>query len=213
MTTSISDAVSLAAQGIGCRKDRKNPRKRSDSRTGRGEAARRVETTPRFDRALTLAVAAREYIWLYDYRHGIGFDEIAAREDVSVIRVRFGVERARAQERNLSKDTLIEDLNPGTRTGAGFRLIPLFPIGAYTPHSACPHREPINQGSTLCCMVCHHSGMDAHPALRRDPQTEPAPEPKPAPALDTVWPSKSSRSHETRKQRRQRLFASESAAE
>jgi len=57
-------------------------------------------------------------------------------------------------------------------------LTPLFPIAAFTPRAACPHRGAILAGSSLCCMVCHRSGLDAHPALKRDPRTDPRPEPK-----------------------------------
>jgi len=150
---------------------------------------------PRMSREITLEIAAREYVWLWDHRHGISVEAIAAREDVSTGRVRFGVARARAQERSTATTSAIRPP----------RLVPLFPIGAYTPGSNCAHRRPIEQGSALCCMVCHTSGMDRHPALRRDPQTDPVPEPK-APAA----PEKSRRKRETRKQRRKRLFGASS---
>lgn len=65
-------------------------------------------------------------------------------------------------------------------------LMPLFPVGFFLPTSAdqvrafgrvlvpefasrgdvCPHHGPIPEGSTLCCMVCHQSGMDGHPGLK-----------------------------------------------
>ena len=61
-------------------------------------------------------------------------------------------------------------------------------------------------------MVCHSSGMDEHPGLRRDPLTDPSPESKPAPAADGVVPSEAGGSRETRKQRRRRLFAEAVAA-
>ena len=48
---------------------------------------------------MSLAVMAKEYIWLWDVRHGIGTHEIAIREGVSVRRVQFGVSRAKAQEK------------------------------------------------------------------------------------------------------------------
>jgi len=80
---------------------------------------------------------------------------------------------------------------------------PHVPLGSYTPQSICAHRRALRSGSLFCCMVCHRSGIDGHPALKRDPRTDPSPEPKPAPA-----PAKTGR--ETRKQRRQRLFAAQS---
>jgi hypothetical protein len=181
------------------------------SRRVRGRAAGRLATGPGTDEALTLEVAARDYVWLYDYRHGIGYREIAARDGVGIRQVQRGVERARALEKNSSKDDLIEDLKPGRTGDPGFRLIPLFPIGAFTPETPCPHHGSIGRGSRLCCMVCHASGMDDHPGLRRDPEADPAPEPEPAPASDCAEPSRPERSRETRKQRRRRLFAEAAA--
>jgi hypothetical protein len=132
-----------------------------------------------------------EYVWLWDRRHGSSVQAIAAREGVSIGRVRFGLARARAQEKGVVT----------TRSIRPPRLVPLFPIGAYTPQSTCAHRHPIEAGSSLCCMICHQSGMDRHPALRRDPRTEPVPEPKP-----TLAPTRVETQRETRKERRQRLF-------
>src|SRR4051794_37178214 len=74
------------------------------------DGSRYLRTGPRSDRALTLQVAAREYIWLYDRRHGDSFENIAARDGVTVDRVRFGVKRAEALESKLSKDDLTKDL-------------------------------------------------------------------------------------------------------
>jgi hypothetical protein len=195
----------------------RNAREREDSRARRRGDAGRQATGPRTERALTLAVAAMEYIWLYDHRHGMGVQEIAARHNVSVGRVRFGLQRAAALDSKLSKDELIEGLKPGRSGDVGFRLVPLFPIGSFTPQSACPHRESIGRGSRFCCMVCHASGMDDHPGLRRDTQTEPAPalEPapasEPAPAPGAVELKTSGGSKETRKQRRRRQFAEAAA--
>jgi hypothetical protein len=50
-------------------------------------------------------------------------------------------------------------------------------------------------------MVCHQSGQDGHPALRRDPYTDPRPEPKPK---AFVGPLK--RKVESRKERRRRWY-------
>jgi hypothetical protein len=158
----------------------------------------------RMSRELTLKTAAREYVWLYDYRHGISLGEIASRDRVSVQRVEFGVGRARAQEKGQTRDSVTDIAGPST---AGPRLVPLFPIGHYTPLSACPHKEPIEPGSLLCCMVCHKSGIDQHPGLRRDPLTEPSPEPPPTSGT-SAKASKTERG-ETRKQRRNRQFSSD----
>jgi hypothetical protein len=136
---------------------------------------------------------AREYVWLWDVRHGVSTSEIAIREGINVQRVRFGITRARALEKSSSNDTAIRPP----------LLIPLFPIGPYTPQSACGHHRPIEAGSLMCCMVCHCSGIDDHPGLLRTPLTDPAPEPKPARApKQTIG--------ETRKQRRQRMFGTTS---
>jgi hypothetical protein len=143
---------------------------------------------------LSLAIMAREYIWLWDVRHGVSTNEIATREGVTTRRVQQGLARAKAQERS----------SPSESTVHPPRLIPLFPIGAFTPQSKCAHQGPIEPGSLLCCMVCHCSGVDDHPGLARSPLTDPAPEPKPAPA-----PVQQQAKPENRKQRRQRIFGSQ----
>ena len=183
----------------------------NDAHCRQGKGNRRVETLPRTDRTLTLAVAAKEYIWLYDRRHGMSINEIAAREGLNVNRVRYGLKRARAIDKKTSRDVQSGPWNQDADIVHAPRLIPLFPIGPYTPQSTCPHREAIEQGSALCCMVCHNSGMDAHPSLRRDPQTEPAPEPQDEPAPDLTLRFKTGESLETRKQRRRRMFAQQAA--
>jgi hypothetical protein len=81
----------------------------------------------------------------------------------------------------------------------GPRLEPLFPVGYYTPQSRCPHYGPIERGSVLCCMVCHVSGQDDHPALQLNVT---APKSREAHRAATYR----ARIVETRKQRRRRLF-------
>lgn len=168
-----------------------------------------------------LLTEAREYIWLDDFRNGMSTEAIAVREGVSSRRVRSGLQRARARERasctrdSRGRDTLRERdrggaPSPGStarspgRWGweSPLKLVPFFPIGAFTPRSTCPHRGPIRPGSSLCCMVCSRSGVDDHPELKRDPRTDPRPEPKAAP------PARPVATRETRKQRRKRLFMS-----
>ena len=68
---------------------------------------------------------AREYVWLWDYRHGIKPKAIAIREGVTVQRVEFGIDRAQAQEKAGANSTAVRPP----------RLVPLFPIGSYTPLS------------------------------------------------------------------------------
>jgi hypothetical protein len=143
----------------------------------------------RLGRRLTLANAAKEYVWLWDLRHGISVRAIASREGLPIRRVRFGLARAQAQEQGCGSESTVRPP----------RLVPLFPIGPYSPLSRCRHTRPIQSGSLLCCMICHESGMDRHPALRRDPRTDPKPEPEPTSKLQTV-------PRETRKERRLRRF-------
>jgi hypothetical protein len=157
-------------------------------------------------RPLTLQIAAMEYVWLYDHRHGLSLNQIAARANATTDDVMHGVERAIELERRLSERPAVNEFKTGRPDDTHFRLIPLFPIVAFTPQSACPHHNPIEEDSRLCCMVCHKSGMDDHPGLLRDPETDPSPEPTPRPAK-AVRPARSGEAKNTRKQRRHRKFA------
>jgi hypothetical protein len=185
---------------------------KAESRSMPRKTSHRVAFGPSTDQSLTLEVAAKDYIWLYDFRRGIGCSKIAAVEGVNVRQVQEGIERARKLERKGSKDALIEDLKPGGLGDIGFRLTPLFPIGSFTPQSTCPHRNPMKRGSGFCCMVCHASGMDDHPGLRRDPATDPSLEPETAEESVEVA-GRPVASPETRKQRRRRQFAEAIAAQ
>jgi hypothetical protein len=173
------------------------------SRRGRGRTKKsrwkRSAAQWRTSRAMTLAVAAKEYIWLWDKRHGISANEIATRAGLSIRRVREGIKNAEEQEKRHGLSTTWG--SPSDAGGRSPQLIPIFPLGSYTPQSPCAHYRPIRAGSLCCCMVCHLSGIDGHPALRRDPRTDPSPEPKPAP------PPPKKNGVETRKQRRGRQFA------
>ncbi len=159
--------------------------------------------------SLTLEVAARNYVWLYDFRRGIGCQKIAIQEGITAREVRDGIEQALLLDKGFSRDMVLADLQPGHGTDLGFHLTPMFPIGAFTPQSSCPHGgESLRHGSKLCCMVCHTSGMDGHPGLRLDPATDPTPEPE---SLDaalsvSVEPSNEVARRETRRERRRRLF-------
>lgn len=75
-------------------------------------------------------------------------------------------------------------------------LVLFFPLGPFTPQSTCQH-GPIPNGSALCCAVCHRSGKDNHPRLRRDVRVRYTTRYSPAPI---------GKRSETRKQRRARLF-------
>jgi len=164
---------------------------------------------------ISLSIHARELIWLDEIRRGYTIKKIARREGLGCRRIQHGVSRAR-ERGNMSRtrdsvcSTNLQERNGKIPVSAGRairddpnrppRLVPLFPIGAFTPGSACPHHGPIRSGSVFCCMVCSQSGKDDHPALKRDPQTDPRPEHK-APPVRVVGV------RETRKQRRQRMNA------
>ncbi len=162
--------------------------------THRAESRKRAADLFGDSRGWSLEIAAREYVWLWDERHGQSVREIAAREGVTISRVRFGLRRARAQEKAAPLAATRKDSRKAPR------LVPLFPIGPFTPTSTCGHTRPIEAGSSFCCMVCHGSGMDSHPAVQRDPRQEPLPEPK-APEPEPINPGV-----ETRRQKRKRIF-------
>jgi hypothetical protein len=142
---------------------------------------------------IDLATAAKEYLWLWDHRHGKSTQEIALREHLSDRRVRFGIARARSNEPSVSGVTAAKIRPP--------RLEPLFPILTFVPASACPHYGRMRRGSIFCCMVCHRSGMDGHPALERHVASEPKPEKKPPPPAKPKPSAKL-----TRKQKRLLMF-------
>jgi hypothetical protein len=159
---------------------------------------------------------AREALWLDEVRRGHTLKQIARREGVGWQRIQQGVLWARRREAAArSRESRIRDIlrkwdrhrtiDPAGLEGEDARgyplLLPLFPIGAFTPHSQCPHHGPIRAGSVFCCMVCNRSGMDAHPALQRDPRTDPRPDPKPAASAGAA--------KKTRKERRRRLQAAD----
>ena len=158
-----------------------------------GEDRQLASSRPKPRNTLTgmtaLAVIGREHMWLWDFRQGMSTNAIASRESVSIRRVRIGIARASARERRCPKNT--KNRLPW--------LVPLFPIGPYTPRSICGHRKPIVSGSVLCCMICHRSGWDEHPAMQCNPETDPAPEPRLPSLAHHASP-------ETRRERRQRLF-------
>lgn len=165
---------------------------------------------PRTSPETSISIHARELVWLDKLRRGYSIKEIAKREGLGCRRIQYGVSRAR-ERRNSSRTRESTSSNKLHRRDSKIpasairddpnrppQLVPLFPIGAFTPGSACPHHGPIRPGSVFCCMVCSQSGVDDHPALKRDPQTDPRPERKARPVRATGV-------RETRKQRRQRL--------
>ena len=72
-------------------------------------------------------------------------------------------------------------------------MVPMFPITSFVKDSACPHHGPIRPGSLFVCMICHQSGADDDPALKRSPLTDPKLEPKPTAAPLTTERKKDGR--------------------
>lgn len=157
------------------------------------------------------ALTARDALWLSWREDGRSAAEIAERAGVSrqLVNRRLRVAEATRAE-SVSADS---DPSPPPRDPWWLELVPLFPIGPFTPASECPHRGPIREGSLLCCMVCSASGRDGHRALRRDPATDPRPEPEPAEEADDADDAgpKPRSNPETRRERRRRKFARQEA--
>jgi hypothetical protein len=158
-----------------------------------------MEVRKRLSRTFNLEISARESVWLWDSRHGVNANEIAIRQGVSIRRVRFGLARARCYE---SRSFLRDVRCPP-------RLVPLFPVGPYTPQSLCGHHRPIERGSVFCCMVCHTSGQDDHPALWHDRRFDRKLDCKSSAAFRKIHCGEKI-GNETRRQRRQRLFGANS---
>lgn len=209
---STCDVVNLPAEETGHRTSKAPRRPRAD-RVGRSGNDRGRERQSVPGRPFSLAVAARDYIWLYDVRHGMGDHDIAIRDRVSIRQVREGIERARQMERTLTRDHLMADLKSGRLGDMGLQLIPLFPVASFTPRSACAHSSPIRRGSSLCCMVCHASGMDEHPAMRREESAGSTSEAAPAKANGDTQLESSIGSPQTSNKRGRRLFAGTDATQ
>ncbi|OJW18828.1 MAG: hypothetical protein BGO49_17545 [Planctomycetales bacterium 71-10] len=170
--------------------------------------------------------ALRDEEWLRLHEAGRPTVELAEESGVSVQLLRRALSRARKERDSRTRDSLddsaiptddgmaVESPSAASRTPWWLELVPLFPVGPFTPTSPCPHHGPIRQGSLLCCMVCSASGMDGHPALARDPATDPRPESnsrrarRPNETKSPVAPVEA----ETRRQRRSRIFKSGSTA-
>jgi hypothetical protein len=150
---------------------------------------------------MPVSTSLLEYVWLWDVRHGWTVQEIARREGFSPRRIRQGIARARGGTPDPGDTAENQIKRPP-------RLSPLFPVVGLTRSSVCPHKRRIRLGSILCCMICHKSGLDHHPALERNKATDPKPEPKVA-----VLPEPPRRGpSETRRQRRARIFGAKRSA-
>jgi hypothetical protein len=143
-----------------------------------------------------LDTPVKEYVWLWNSHDTTSAEEPAVRERNRTQWVPSAL--ARASRVISSRSTQIIRRPP--------QLVPLFPVGSYTPDSQCAHRGPIERGSVLCCMICHTSGQDDHPALQNNWSIELKSEAKWNATFPNKYP-KQRISLETRKQRRQRLFS------
>lgn len=121
------------------------------------------------------ALIARDYEWLRAFEAGATAAEIARKWRVNARTVEKRLAAAREAEANARYEA---DAEP---PWVGW-IVPLFPIGAFTPQSTCAHKGEIKRGSYFYCPCegCHKSGMDHRAALRRDPRTDPKPEPRPS---------------------------------
>ena len=137
-----------------------------------------------------------EFVWLRNpYRH-ISAKRSTIRGGISTQSTQLALPRARTVHPN----RFFQD------TRRPPQLVPLFPVGNYTPHSRCGHRGPIEHNSVFCCMVCHTSGQDDHPALQNSSFIKPNAEAKRDATIQTKY-SNQRIFLETRKQRRQRLYS------
>ena len=109
-------------------------------------------------------------------RAKLSYREIAKERGVSYRTVYLGVNRARERERYVPPPpgpppSLVLSFGSSNK-----------PLKLLTCDDV--HRGPIPKGSTCCCGVCHKSGVDHLPAMRRDPRTDPKPEPKLKPPIE-----------------------------
>lgn len=110
-------------------------------------------------------------------RAKLSYREIAKQCGVSYRTVWLGVANARLRESAPKRPT---PRPPGLILSFGSSNKPLALLTCADVHP----RGPIPKGSTCCCAACDKSGVDDHPALRRDPRTDPKPDPKPKPPVE-----------------------------
>ena len=121
--------------------------------------------------SLSLKTLAREYVWLWDVRHGRSADDIAIAEGRTVDQVRRGVERAKGVA---DRDGADPAYRPAHRPRPTLSLLPLFPIGPLTPTSPCPHTGAVPP-APFVCMVCGRSHADEYLGYLRVVDGEPMP--------------------------------------
>ena len=104
-------------------------------------------------------------------RAGVGYRDIARLVGRSYRTVWLGVARARERERRPPPP---QPPPPRLAIMFGSSCKPLRLLKCEDVHHG-----PIPDGSVCLCAVCHGSGLDDHPGLRRDRESEPKPDPKP----------------------------------
>jgi hypothetical protein len=114
-------------------------------------------------------VSRRDEKYLRLLRAGNPIRDIARKYHVTAKTVYNGLERARLAER------------PSTRTiPRPPRVVPSYSCRPFTPQTRCEdvHRGPIPAGSHIYCEpgACTCAEIARHPALKRDPRTDPRPE-------------------------------------
>jgi hypothetical protein len=140
---------------------------------------------PKFDTAVS------DYVWLCESDRGMSARKPVVRKRNRVQRIPSAIGQGRRAFQILQQAP---------------RLVPLFPIGSYTPHSRCAHSGPIERGSVFCCMVCHTSGQDDHPALQYSSAVDLNAELEDKGQLAREQCSHQPLVNNTRRQRRQKLF-------
>ena len=81
-------------------------------------------------------------------------------------------------------------------------LEPYFGPTPFDPFSRCTHGRPVPDGWPFVCMRCFITAWEDHPALRRDPSTDPKREPKPTAYRPAAKPGQP----ETRRMKRLRIY-------
>ena len=177
---------------------------------------------PRTRSETSSSIHARELVWLDEIRRGYSIKEIARRDRLGCRRTQHGVFRARERgnQSRIREPRFSNDLHGrnGKITAVREEWCGTIPIArrdwfrSFQSERSLPDRHAGITGRsgpapTSADGLPSQSGVDDHPALKRDPRTDPRPERKAA-ALVRVAGVR-----ETRKQRRHRLNAARQAGQ
>lgn len=134
-----------------------------------------------------LRLAARDWVWDYDFSRGISLTQIAKEHGTTpaYVYVRILAVRRRAREHAGEQE---EQLSRPADDPAVRRVIPLFPVGPLTPLSECPHRGNIPPGSRYYCVVCDQTGVipESPPPIDSSARAASRPRPEPRPRRSGV---------------------------